>query len=211
MDSSGSPFGSQHLQKIQKGVSWLQHKRIIWKAQHFQNQACHLRSVAFLQFRIPKQRRRLSQNNRRMTLECLQISDAKSKHKQKPKKTEKYKSGTNNNSKKLPKTDWGRWWFGGLFGTPKLCQGGNRTPEIINKTTTKQNCCVTWFIHLCIRFSMRNLAHRVHGESHCNHPCLELYLSSLEKVQILTHSTRKLLGGVVLGCGDATPQASSII
>ena len=107
--------------------------------------------------------------------------------------------------------------------------GGLQTPKIMKKckNTMAFQCSSGVFLHLlqhtfcpplCIH-NMRcgsvcsdlclncGLAGQVHGDSHCNYSRLELHLP-----RDAAHTApANCLGGGVWGCGDDTPQASSIM
>ena len=92
----------------------------------------------------------------------------------------------------------------------RLPPGGPRTPKIMTKSQKTQ--FLNHFVHAHLHLLQHTfcLARRIQGESHCNNSRLALYLPSLGKVKMLTQSLQ-IAWGVVWGCGDDPPQASSIL
>ena len=87
---------------------------------------------------------------------------------------------------------WGFVWY--LL--PRWRQEASRRPlDRPNQKITEQIVCVSLVcMHFCISFSIRGLARRVHGESHCNYFRLELYLPSLHTVPANCWGSGRWLG-----------------
>ena len=88
----------------------------------------------------------------------------------------------------------------------ELPLGRPHTPKAMPKSRKKKFFTFSWtsaFVAAYVLFSKK------HSESQCNYSLLDLYLLSLGRMRIVTQYAQ-IAWGIVWGCGDGPPQASSI-
>ena len=83
-------------------------------------------------------------------------------------------------------------------GANQEASGKPLDPKIIKASFKNLMFVLLFCMHLCICFSICGLAHRAHGESHCNYCRLDLYLPSLVLAKMLTQC-QQIAWGSCLG------------